>query len=78
MDKLKHFAVALGLMLVMGLVTPLGMACAAVGIVVVGYEAYQLYTGSGVFEWLDIVAGFAGIILATVCLVVLGRQNERR
>lgn len=73
-DKKKHFIVAFILSIIVFVITPHGLMVCAIGLMsglLVGFEIYQAWTGTGVAEVGDIIAGCAGLTLAFIIVFII-------
>ncbi len=73
-DKKRHFLIAAVVGVIVFLIAPrilLPAAFALLGLGIVGFEIWQGCTGTGMFEWGDIAAGFLGLVAAVFAAMML-------
>lgn len=67
-DGLLHIAVSALLLVALGWLKPLWVACVIVAAVGVSKEIYDRFSGKGTAEWHDLVCDAIGILIGCVCV----------
>lgn len=78
-DKKKHFIVAFIISVIAFAITPQGLMVCTIGVLsglLVGFEIYQSWSGTGVAEMGDIIAGSVGVAIAFI-IVFITRNGKK-
>jgi hypothetical protein len=75
-DKIIHFIVCFFITITLGLYMPLWLAATIAVAIGVGYEVYQKRSGTGVFDYKDIIADIAGALLVPAGIALINIVNK--